>query len=359
MFNPQATGDPTTATVMERYLREYDRVQTEEREIDILIRQMRGEVERSTQRLNQALQQVREMEAHLDNYSRQDIGSIYQAAHEAELRLHMMKAQLEQLQAKMEALQRYKAALSDLLPLAQEHLKQPVRQAPSRGLPTSAAPISSIIQAQEAERQRLSRQMHDGPAQALTNLILQAEICERLLSRDPDRAKEELVNLKGMVHATFQQIRNFIFDLRPMILDDLGLVPTLRKYVQGFQERTNIVTDFTVLGQERRLPEPIEVALFRSVQETLSNIADHAQATQARVTLDLQDNAAVRVLIEDNGQGFDAAGAASAARERHTLGAASILDRLEALGGTASFESMPGKGTRVRLEVPLEPSGGN
>lgn len=357
MSNFQAIGDPTIATTIERYLREYDRVRTEEGEVAMLIRQMEGEVERGTQRLNQALQQVREMEARLDDYPRQDIGSIYQAAHEAELRLCVMKAQLEQLQAKMEALQRYKAALSDLLPLAQEHLKQPEKQAPSRGLSTSTAPIGSIIQAQEAERQRLSRQMHDGPAQALTNLILQAEICERLLPRDPDRAKEELANLKGMVYATFQQIRSFIFDLRPMILDDLGLVPTLRKYVQGFQERTNIATDFTVLGQDRRLPETIEVALFRSVQEALSNIADHAQATHAKVTLDLQDDAAVRVLIEDDGRGFDAASVVSAARERHTLGIASILDRLEALGGKASFESMPGKGTRVRLEMPL--TGGN
>jgi len=355
MSEPRPADNLATRAVVERYLQEYNRVQSEEKEIAMLIRQTEGEIDRGTQRLNQALQQVQEMEANLDHYSRQEIASGYQAAHEAELRLGVIKAHLEQLQAKMESLQRYKAALQDLLPLVQAYLslRRPLEPAPSPGPPAAKTSAINIIQAQEAERQRLSRQMHDGPAQALTNLILQAEICERLLARDPAQAKEELANLKSMVHAAFQQIRSFIFDLRPMILDDLGLAPTLRKYVQGFQERTNIATSLTVLGQDRRLPEAIEVALFRSVQEALANVADHAQATHAQVTLDLQDEAAVRVLIEDNGQGFDVANVVPAARERHTLGIASILDRLEALGGRAHFESAPGKGTRVHLEVPV------
>ena len=102
-----------------------------------------------------------------------------------------------------------------------------------------------IINAQEAERQRLSRQMHDGPAQAMSNFILQTEIAMRLLDVDAAQAKEELGNLKAAAMGTFQKVRNFIFELRPMMLDDLGLVPTVRKYVDAFKDQTGLDISLT------------------------------------------------------------------------------------------------------------------
>jgi two-component system sensor histidine kinase DegS len=210
-----------------------------------------------------------------------------------------------------------------------------------------------IIHAQEDERKRLSRQIHDGPAQALTNLILQAEICERYMASDPTRGKVELSNLRTMVNGTFRGVREFIFDLRPMILDDLGLVPTLRKYVQGYQEKNKLPTTLTVTGKERRLPQEIEVAFFRAIQESLTNVALHARASQVQVQVDLRDDTVVHAVIEDNGIGFDVSGVLQSARERRTLGIAGILDRVESLGGAAVFESAPGRGSRVKVDVPL------
>ena len=211
----------------------------------------------------------------------------------------------------------------------------------------------NIIQAQEDERQRLSRQMHDGPAQALTNLILQAEICERFMATDPVRGKAELANLRNMVNATFRGVREFIFDLRPMILDDLGLVPTLRKYVQGFQDKNKVATSLTVTGKERRLPQVVEVALFRAIQESLNNVAEHAKASQVQVNLDLRDDDMVHAVVEDNGAGFNVVSVLQGARERRTLGIAGILDRVESLGGTLTLDSAPGRGARVQVDVPL------
>src|SRR5205823_5117940 len=143
--------------------------------------------------------------------------------------------------------------------------------------------IVRIVEAQEAERQRLTRQMHDGPAQSLTNFILQAEICQRLFDMDPSRARTELVGLKGAATTTFQKIRDFMFELRPMMLDDLGLVPTVRRYLDSFETKTGVQTELSLTGSERRLPPHTEVTVFRAVQELLTNIRNHAQATRVGV----------------------------------------------------------------------------
>ena len=161
-----------------------------------------------------------------------------------------------------------------------------------------------IVTAQEAERQRLSRQMHDGPAQALSNFILQTEIAMRLLDVDPAQAKDELGNLKTSAMGTFQKVRNFIFELRPMMLDDLGLIPTLRRYADAFKEQAGLDVSVTVTGTERRLEPYLEVMVFRAVQELLGNASRHSQATLVKVQVDL-GNDLIRVSVDDNGKGFD------------------------------------------------------
>jgi two-component system sensor histidine kinase DegS len=208
--------------------------------------------------------------------------------------------------------------------------------------------IEMIVKAQEAERQRLSRQMHDGPAQALSNFILQTEIAMRLLDADPAQAKDELGNLKMSAMNTFQKVRNFIFELRPMMLDDLGLVPTIRKYVDAFKEQTALDVNLTLTGNERRLEPYIEVMMFRAIQELLGNAARHSQATLIKVQLDM-GNEALRVSVDDNGKGFDTA----QLQEGTSLGLKLIRERAEMLGGNFDIDSSAGKGTRVSFSVPV------
>ena len=109
--------------------------------------------------------------------------------------------------------------------------------------------------------------MHDGPASSLSNFILQAEICQRFFDSDPSRARTELNSLKSTAAHTFNDVKNFIFDLRPMMLDDLGVIPTLRRYVESFQEQSDIPIALTVTGTERRLESYVEVTIFRAIQE--------------------------------------------------------------------------------------------
>jgi two-component system sensor histidine kinase DegS len=204
-----------------------------------------------------------------------------------------------------------------------------------------------LVNAQETERQRLSRQMHDGPAQALSNFILQTEIAMRLFEIDAEQAKEELNNLKTSAMSTFQKVRNFIFELRPMMLDDLGLVPTVRRYADPFKEQNALDVSINVTGNDRRLEPYLEVMIFRAIQELLGNASRHSQATQVKVLLDMGEDR-IRVSVDDNGRGFDP----EAVLQGNSLGLKLIRERAEMLGGNFEIDSAVGRGARVTFAVP-------
>lgn len=329
--------------------KEYETIQKELKEIDVLIRQSTTEVEKLAQRNTQIATRVRQMEMNLDTYPRSDIKEVYGAAHEAQMRLFMMRGQLEQLQNRQQTLERQSQRLLRLLEVSSQIAPADIAVRPGGG---SSSDIVRVIEAQENERQRLARQIHDGPAQSLTNLILQADICERLFDVDPAQARVELGNLKNAVNATFQKIRDFILTLRPMMLDDLGLVPTLKQYIQDFEEKSKLSTNFTVMGHETRLPSYSEVTIFRMIQELLTNVQKHAHATYVQVSLDFQDRVVVAT-VEDDGSGFDVGEVQSNTQPRRGLGLATIRERTEMLGGGVQIESRIGRGTRVRIEIPL------
>lgn len=209
------------------------------------------------------------------------------------------------------------------------------------------ASVEMLVNAQETERQRLSRQMHDGPAQALSNFILQTEIAMRLFDVDATQAKDELNSLKSSAMGTFQKVRNFIFELRPMMLDDLGLVPTVQRYTETFKEQTALDVSAMVTGNDRRLEPYLEVMLFRAIQELLGNTVRHSQATQVKVMLDMGDDR-IRVSVDDNGRGFDS----EAVRQGNSLGLNLIRERAEMIGGNFEIDSTVGKGTRISFSVP-------
>src|SRR4030095_17214722 len=175
--------------------------------------------------------------------------------------------------------------------------------ASTSGVRGPLASVEMLVNAQETERQRLSRQMHDGPAQALSNFILQTEIAMRLFDVDATQARGELNSLKASAMSTFQKVRNFIFELRPMMLDDLGLVPTVRRYADALKEQTGLDVNVTVTGNERRLEPYLEVMLFRAMQELLGNAARHSQGSLVKVMLDMGEERE-RVSVDDTGSGF-------------------------------------------------------
>ena len=209
-----------------------------------------------------------------------------------------------------------------------------------------------VFQIIEEERMRIARDMHDGPAQSMANLVLQAEILERLLDRNPKQLVSELAEFKNSVRNALEETRQLIFDLRPMTLDDLGLIPTLRKFIKEYGDRYGLSTRFNVVGQERRLPGNIEGVLFRIIQEALTNVHKHARAKMAEVTMSLQPTR-VAVVVKDDGQGFDVARTEANLHKNKNLGLLSMRERAELEKGALEIRSQPGRGTEVRVEIPL------
>jgi len=212
-----------------------------------------------------------------------------------------------------------------------------------------------IIMAQEEERKRVAREIHDGPAQTMANLVLKTEIAERFLEMDDkENLRSELADLKTQIRSGLEEIRKIIFLLRPMALDDLGLTPTLRKYVQDFEERTRIKTSFEATGKERRLPGAMEVAMFRLAQEALNNVQRHARATFVSLRVNFTDSE-VQMTIQDNGVGFrmNDPGPRGRNKLQSQFGLMGMRERVELLQGTLDIDSAPGQGTTINIRLPL------
>lgn len=325
---------------------ELEQVRKEHKEIGMLVEQSQGEVEKLAQRNASIQATMKQIESNFETVPREDIRSTYEAAQDTQQRLFTMRGQLEKLESDQETLQRYSEFITSTLDLLEGRLPEEVGDLDS----PKTTVIEQIIDAQEEERRKISRQIHDGPAQALSNFILQSEIAMRLFDSDVEKARDELNSLKASATSTFSQVRDYIFDLRPMMLDDLGLVPTIRRYAEAFKEKTGLDLSVVVTGSERRLESHFEVLVFRTVQSLLQNVRDHAQATQAKVLLDLDDTQ-VRATVEDNGRGFDV-DAVLDGDEGAAHGLQTIPDRLAQVGGEFEIESQPGKGTKISFWVP-------
>ncbi len=339
MFNELTSGDELD------YEKELDEAQRALREVTLMMEQSQGELSKLTQRNAAITTHLQQVQGQLDKMPPQEIKSVYDSAMDAQQRLFVMRGQLEKLQAEKTHLERFRSTL--------ERARVSTSSAgasSSSGSGGGKSPLASVemlVNAQETERQRLSRQMHDGPAQALSNFILQTEIAMRLFDIDAVQARAELNSLKASAMGTFQKVRNFIFELRPMMLDDLGLVPTVRRYADAFKEQMGLDINVTVTGNERRLEPYLEVMLFRAIQELLGNAARHSQGTVVKVMLDMGEER-VRVSVDDNGRGFDP----EVVQQGASLGLKLIRERAEMLGGSFEMDSAVGKGARISFAVP-------
>ncbi len=327
---------------------ELDQSRRELKEIALMLEQSQLEVSKLAQRNASITARLQHVQSQSESLPRADIRLAYDSALDAQQRLFVMRGHLEKLQSDQIRLRRYAAVLEQVCQTLEGRTAQETK---SNGSSELAETVEMMIQAQEAERQRLSRQMHDGPAQALSNFILQTEIAYRLFDTDQTKAKEELTNLKMSATSTFQKVRDFIFELRPMMLDDLGLAPTLKRYVDVFKDQPGLEIHLAISGMERRLEPYLEVMIFRAVQEILNNAIRHSQASQIRIQVDMGD-LRIKVSIDDNGKGFNL----EKLENQKNVGLRMIKERVEMLGGSMDVESVIGQGTRVAFQVPaVEP----
>ncbi|PDO09817.1 MAG: hypothetical protein BLM47_10570 [Candidatus Reconcilbacillus cellulovorans] len=207
-----------------------------------------------------------------------------------------------------------------------------------------------IILAQEEERKRIARDLHDGVAQSFVHLSLRAEIAQRFLQRrELEAAEQELSMLRNDIRAQLEEVRRMIFNLRPPSDGRAGLVESIRKYVREFEERSRIRVDCSFQGEERRLAQPIEVAVFRMVQESLSNVLKHARASYASVELVFRPDS-VQLTVRDNGVGLPAG-----FQQATGYGLVGMRERAELLNGRLDVESRPNEGTKLVVRIPTDP----
>jgi len=210
-----------------------------------------------------------------------------------------------------------------------------------------------ILEAQENERKRISRDIHDGPAQHIANIIMKADICKKIIQNDLNEGLKELSDLKESVKVALKEVRSIIFDLRPMSLDDLGLNKTIEQTVKAISEDFNIDINLKLKPMESEVEPIIQVAVFRIVQEIFNNIKKHSKATHVQVKLDFGTKY-LRLLISDDGIGFDVNETLKKVKTKGTsYGLIGILDRVNQLQGQIHIEASPGAGSVYSVVLPV------
>lgn len=208
---------------------------------------------------------------------------------------------------------------------------------------------AKIIKAQEEERRRVSREIHDGPAQSMANIVFRAEVCERLIDIDIVRAKKEMSDLREQVRQCLKETRKIIFDLRPMTLDDLGLVPTVKRFLDSVKERSGIITEIRILGEERRLDSYVEIGIFRIFQEAITNVEKHANANTLSIVMEFRQDVLLAT-IADDGKGFDTADNLGS----ECFGLLGMRERVNLLNGELIIKSEAAAGTKIIVKVNLK-----
>ncbi|HZG74174.1 MAG TPA: sensor histidine kinase [Chondromyces sp.] len=336
------------------------------------LEQIRQQVHRAIKEQDQldikvkvAKKRLSEVSKSFHTYSEETVRKAYETAHDLQTQLLVSRQKEKQLITRRNELERRLQTIESAIERADylasqisvvlNYLTQDMRQI---GAALDDARLKQefglkIMEAQEEERKRLSREIHDGPAQMMANVLMRSDLVEKLYKeRGVDEALKEIKNMKKMVRSALYEVRRVIYDLRPMALDDLGLVPTLKKYlatveeyVQSLHKETKI--EFVNMGMEKRLPSKLEVALFRLVQESVQNALKHSEAREITVKLEVNKHN-VLAIIKDNGKGFDV-------REKRTgsFGIIGMKERIELLEGDMTIRSKPGEGTLVIISVPI------
>lgn len=330
-------------------------------EINVVIKSV-DEAQKDFERAKQWLVEVR---SDFSKYGEKDVKEAYAAVEKKQIELFKLREkeralrkerdfvekrikEIEDLIGKIDNLFKRVRLAFDLLSGNMERIEKELMELKGRAEMT---PL--LVQVLENERKRVAREVHDGPAQYLANAVLRLDVCERFLKEGGvESAINEIENLRETLKSNLADIRRFISDLRPMLLEDLGLIPALKKYIEDWSNFSGIKVDFKMLGEESNIKgKDIEIALFRIVQEALSNVYKHAQASFAKVIIEIGDDF-VGALIQDNGMGFNLDEAKKLSVEKGSMGIFSMEERTRALGGTFKIFTEKGKGTKVIVKIP-------
>jgi len=305
-------------------------------------------------------QKLMEVNKNFERYTERAMLDIYTEAKDAQVELQLLQAKELQLRSRRDEIERSLKNLEGTVQRADNLMNQvglAIRLL-KEGITEISAIHSSdkmkdtafkIIKAQEEERRRIAREVHDGPAQSLANIVLRLEIAEKLLEIDYKKVKDELNDLKSLVRENLQDIRRIIFDLRPVRIDNKGIIETIKNYIHNYEKNYGIRCSLMIEGTEINLNPSIELALFRLVQEGVTNVAKHAESPRCEIFLQFQDDWIMGKII-DYGKGFDTQAVLDYPGEHYGL--IGVKERVEMYSGKFSITSQYGKGTVFEFGIP-------
>lgn len=314
-----------------------------------------------TTKSRQARRKLSEVSRNFKSYTEEEVREVYEYAHDLQTKLIINEQMEKQLRQRRDDLERRLLGLQETIErsdflvsqitVVSNYLESDIKEI---GVVLEDAKLKQefglrIIEAQEEERKRISREIHDGPAQLLANVLIRSDIALKVhKEKGPEYASQEINSLKEMIRGALYEVRRIIYDLRPMALDDLGLIPTLKKYLETVEDyHKSVKITFSHLKGEERLPSKYEVALFRLIQESVNNALKHAQATEIQVKIEIH-NGHVSVVVKDNGIGFD-----PEAKKDGSFGLIGMRERISILDGEIVINTAPNKGTTITMKVPL------
>ncbi|AYC28932.1 sensor histidine kinase [Paenisporosarcina cavernae] len=309
-----------------------------------------------------ARRRLAEVSKHFTTFSEEEVRKAYESANELQIKLSINRTEERQLRERRDELERRLLGLGETIERADQlvaqvnivlnYLSSDLRQV---GQALETAKIKQdysfkIIEAQEEERKRLSREIHDGPAQMMANVLVRSDLIERTYrEKGVEHALAEISDLKVMVRNALSEVRRIIYDLRPMALDDLGLIPTLKKYLSTIEEyNVGCKLHFQTFGKEKRLHSNMEVAIFRLIQESITNAMKHGRCKEVWVKVEWTRNN-VNVVVKDNGIGFD-----QKMVKEQSFGMIGMRERVELIKGEMEVISVIGEGTTMKFKIPLD-----
>lgn len=311
-------------------------------------------VRRSRQRLSH-------VSKNFDKYNELEIRAVYEQTHNMQIELAILQREEMVLRDRRNELERRLLLLTQTIDRAEglaskisvvlPYLHDDFRQVNDMiEVAKEKSEFSlKIISAQEDERKRISREIHDGPAQMMANIFLRSELVERAIREQTvDEALKEIQSIRKMIRSSLREVRRIIYDLRPMALDDLGLIPTIKKYVMNTEDYNGVKIQFQAIGEEKRLAQEYEVTLFRLMQESLQNAIKHGQGTIIIVKLEINKES-LSLMIKDNGKGFD-----PTLKKDKSFGLIGMKERVEMLKGKLDIHSEKGKGTNIYINIPYQ-----
>ena len=330
--------------IVASFTSEQAKITAEMRELGLLIESTQTEVTRLKSREDTAKAKLDEIRAGPAGFQREEVIAAADEFAVAQGRRLTMEGQMGSLQAKRNLLDRVQTLVGSARDQLASFTMPATPAAPSSSVLDENKLLQAVVDTQEEERRRIARQVHDGPAQAMANVVLQSEISERLYSVDQDRSRKELAALRQMVNKTLQELRGFIFELRPMILDDLGLVPTLRRYIQTLIDKHGIRIDFSSTGRDRRLPSDDEVAIFRLIQDSLVERIGKGDAKDVVLGMAWHDDQ-LEIVLQSDGKDLPSDGELASGLRRS--------ERLELLKGESAHETRPDGTVALQVKIPI------